>query len=230
MPALLEALDSAYQWEAVRTLCAMAREQAAVRAAILARLPAALRARAPRTRAGAALIYAGLAGGRRAVPRAVPRLLPLLRDRDPGCRAAAVFALGTLQDTRATAPLLRCLRDRDPWVRALACFALRALGDLRATPALLAIARDPAHDAPLPARFPPACAQEVVRDYFNGGYTEYGFSLRVAAVRALGGLGDLRAVPALRALSAARDAEHRWLGEHTLPHALWELGAREETP
>jgi HEAT repeats len=58
-----------------------------------------------------------------------PQLEPLLDDRAPGTRLAAIWALGVLADGGAREPLARLANDGDPQVRA---FAAEALGRMDA--------------------------------------------------------------------------------------------------
>jgi HEAT repeat protein len=111
-------------------------------------------------------------------PRAVETLLGALDDRDPVMRAAAVQSLGRVDDDRVGLPLLTALGDADPWVR---YFAARALGDHRHAPAVDELTRAAMDD--------PA------------GH------VRLAALDALGSIGDPAAIPAIAALSASEDSE-----------------------
>lgn len=107
--------------------------------------------------------------------RVVPALIALAQGAGASDqRAAAVYALGWLYDSRALAPLLRMLRSRreDAQLRGYAAEALAYLGNRRAVPALLAALDDPAPEVRLWSAF------------------------------ALGELGDRRAVAPLEHLAA----------------------------
>ena len=112
----------------------------------------------------------------RSDPRAVGPLAEALRDAESGVREAAAIALGTIGDPRAVPPLVEALGDADWWVVGEAAAALGRLGDARAVEPLMARVTD------------------------RGTHRR----LRLAAIRALGHLGDRRSAPAL---AWARDHE-----------------------
>jgi HEAT repeat protein len=107
--------------------------------------------------------------------RAVPALIALAQGTgESDQRAAAVYALGFLNDSRALAPLLQVLRSskEDAQVRGHAAEALAYINNRRAVPALIAALGDPAPEVRLWSAF------------------------------ALGELGDRRAVAMLERLAA----------------------------
>jgi HEAT repeat protein len=107
--------------------------------------------------------------------RIVPPLIVLAQGAGASeQRAAAVYALGFLYDSRALAPLLQVLRDsqEDAQVRGHAAEALAYIGQRRAVPALIAALDDPSPEVRLWSAF------------------------------ALGELGDRRAVAPLERLAA----------------------------
>ena len=107
--------------------------------------------------------------------RVVPPLLALAQGAgETEQRAAAVYALGWLRDSRALAPLVQVLRDsrEDAQLRGHAAEALAYLGNRRAAPALITTLDDPSPEVRLWSAF------------------------------ALGELGDRRAVAPLERLAA----------------------------
>jgi len=151
------------------------------------------------TLAGTAYFYT-----RTPIPKdAVEQYIDLLSAPEWGVRGRAALALGRLGDPRAHEPLIECLRTGDAPMRDAVCDALTALGPT-AIPSLLAclddtdpsirersmaiLARIGDHKVvePLLAYLERQCTMEdIVRD---PGYS------RMAAVRALGILGDVRAI------------------------------------
>jgi HEAT repeat protein len=107
--------------------------------------------------------------------RVVPPLIALAQGGGAsGQRAAAVYALGWLRDSRALAPLVQVLRDsrEDAQLRGHAAEALAYIGQRRAVPALITALDDPAPEVRLWSAF------------------------------ALGEMGDRRAVAPLERLAA----------------------------
>jgi HEAT repeat protein len=111
-----------------------------------------------------------------------PALERALRDDESyDVRAAAANTLGSLGDERAIGPLLRALHD-ESWL--VQCGAARALGALQAKSAVKPLLG-------LLQRTPP------------GGIDES--TIRWVVARALGRIGDKRALPALRTMLAEED-------------------------
>lgn len=125
---------------------------------------------------------------------AVPALIDALSDREWRVRTTAARGLERLTDTRAVFPLCRLLDDPKTDVRCAAIHALETLGDNQVTASLI-IALDREQDGE---------AQRLI-------------------ARALGTIGDDRALPALKRLSGdkhwavrreATTAIHRILQRH----------------
>jgi len=124
MPVLLDAAldpDAAVAKKAKSTMARLPRGE--VDADITARLPKA----SPKTRA--VLIY--LAGLRR-IESALPALVQCTTDTDPGCRAAAVTAIGTIGEKKHVASLVKVLlktsdaKEREGIAKALQTISARA--------------------------------------------------------------------------------------------------------
>jgi HEAT repeat protein len=103
---------------------------------------------------------------------AVPALLNALGDREWRVRAAAADSLGKVADCCATIPLCQLLSESRAEVRRAAIISLEQIGDVEAT-AMLLMALDEERDA----------------------------ETRRLLVRALGRIGDRRALHALRQLT-----------------------------
>ncbi len=148
--ALREVVDLAGQWDGAR--------RARIEDAL-----AALRARDPNDRAGAADAL-GVLGAAEAVPRLaevlrdahadvrchaaaalgrigdaggtaspIPALVAALDDLEPRVRRTAADALGRMPDSRAVEPLVARLKDKDPAVRCAGAAALAMIADARTT-------------------------------------------------------------------------------------------------
>ena len=113
-------------------------------------------------------------------PAAVGALSDALDDVDPSVRWSAAQALGFIADPAAVPALSEALNDADSFVRSVAVEALVAIGDSGAVEPLLALV----------AVKPTATVAVGERDPF------------LEAVRALGTLGDARAVARLLELAA----------------------------
>ncbi len=141
-------------------------------------------------------------------PRLVPSLVTLASDRSADVAREAVRALGRVDDPRVAPALVRVLdRSPDPAARALAAGALGALGDARGL-ALLRRMIDTgdrqAQRSAVEGIAPLATMDDVDRLVALLGRGDTGLSLHV--VRALGRIGDGRAVAPLRARAAASPA------------------------
>jgi HEAT repeat protein len=164
--------------------------------------------------------------GRLKDPSAVEPLLPLLKDKDHDVRASTIEALAELRDARAVTALVEALADSQTAVRQVAAGALRKIDPnwarseaaQRAVPALKTALQSPEywvrHSATetldiinaQPTQEPAAVGglddtvqirRRSVQDLFIGVLSDYDRDLRLAAVEALGRLGDSRAAAAL---------------------------------
>jgi HEAT repeat protein len=132
--------------------------------------------------------------------RAVEPLLRALGDASDIVRSHAAEALGRLADRRAVDPLVETLRDGDSFVRESAAEALGVLGDPRAVQPLIEALRDDVFWAAEAAavalgRLGDAGAIEPLMTRLTSLGTDR--RVRLAAIRALDGIGDGRARPAL---------------------------------
>lgn len=134
-------------------------------------------------------------------PRLVPSLVVLASDRSPEIAREAVRALGRVDDPRVPPALARVLdRSPDPAARALAAGALGAGGDARGLPLLRRMIETgdrQAQRAAVEGILELATMEDVDRLVPLLGRGDTGLSLHV--VRALGRIGDGRAVAPLRA-------------------------------
>ena len=134
---------------------------------------------------------------------AVAALSKALGTEDVNEKLVTTVALGETRSPAAFTPLLSQLTHFHPKVKAAACRALGSLGDKRATPALAVMLADP--KVPWPAKQAAAAALGKLRDQ-NAvgmllqvtGHDED--KVRVAAIDALGNIGDARAVGAISLL------------------------------
>lgn len=108
--------------------------------------------------------------------RALATLVEVLRSGSTGVRAAAARGLAHLDAPAALAPVLSALADPDPWVR---YYAARSAGHLRLGGAVAALCRVATTDDVAPAR--------------------------IAAIEALGAIGQPAAIDSLRALAEGAD-------------------------
>lgn len=109
-------------------------------------------------------------------PRALSVLVDALRSGSTGVRAAAARGLAHLDAPSALAAVLSALADPDPWVR---YYAARSAGHLRLGGAVAALREVATADEVSPAR--------------------------IAAIEALGAIGDSSAIDALRPLADAAE-------------------------
>jgi len=135
--------------------------------------------------------------------RAVEPLVTALKDKDKSVRKAAAEALGQIADPRALEPLIGTLQDRNAFVRRAAAGALGHLPDPRAVDALAAILndtldRDAAFSALVTIGAP--CVPALVATLKDDK-----FSVRTDAAKALGQIGDARAVEPL--IATLRDSK-----------------------
>jgi HEAT repeat protein len=127
---------------------------------------------------------AGLAIAEDPTPAALPWVVTLLNAESTDVRRAAVRRLGSTRYAPAVPGLCDALSDPDPTVRFLSADALGAIGDPNATPALLAVARK-AEGSRSPAK------------------------ATMAAVRAVGDIGQADALPLVMKLTRHRSGEMR---------------------
>lgn len=153
-------------------------------------------------------------------------ILPLLRDRDEFVRREAAYALGLTRSPYAVTALAAAVEtDKKPSVRGAAAVALGQIGDATAAPALAgALARR----LPASGLFGRLLRKKVEEDEFVRraaavslgqmasresvpalvealSDTRAPSDIRRECARALGIIGDARAVPALRSALAAQD-------------------------
>lgn len=159
--------------------------------------------------------YLGLMRSRRAVPRLLALLgHPAPRDGGPAAvapdvpprlRAVAVDALGEIADPRATEALVDVLAHGPAVLGAAAASALIYIGDAGAVPALVAMARS-GPDGRAPARAHAVRAlggilrdrpRPEVRALLEALAADPALPLSLAAIEALGALGDAASVPVL---------------------------------
>ena len=148
--------------------------------------------------------------GRSGLPAGTAPLLKLLADPDADVRVAAIISLGWLQAQEAVAPLLKLAAGDDARTRRRAVQALGQIGDARAVPVLLAAIAHAdfytAENAILALgwlKAPAAVAPLLKLMTESDRKDQRQRGLMMAAVRALGHLGDATALPALEQLAAA---------------------------
>ena len=141
-----------------------------------------------------------------------PALIAALNDSDQTVRVNAILGLGWMQAREAVPPLIEMAKGTDARMTRRAVQALGQIGDARAIPVLLPLVRDAdlftADNAILALGWLKAreAVPELVRiattlNRDNGN--ERGMML--AAVRALGAIGDETAIPALEKVAQDRD-------------------------
>jgi HEAT repeat protein len=162
-------------------------------------------------------------------PRALDALRETLEDEDVEVRQLAVAALAELQDERRINPLLSALRDAEPEVQKAAITALRHIKDDRIIDALAPLVRHAdmgVCSAAVRALEtlnwrPPTREDAIWFSVIRGQFTHaasYGvaaipalenmigfgpYNMRVAAVQAIGSIGDARVLrPLIRALQS----------------------------
>ena len=153
--------------------------------------------------------YAAEALGKIGRPEAVQPLFALLYDGELECRIAAIRALAQLGDSRAVEPLIEALGDCV--LRQVAIEALGQLADSRATEPLVDLLHDRGCEGYRWARSDVARSLGRIGDlravrpllaYAEEGARRPGssgvFSLDLAAVEALGQIGDPQVLPALK--------------------------------
>lgn len=144
--------------------------------------------------------------------RVVPALSRSLHDPVVAVRETAAAALFRFGDHRALEPLLEALKDPAPSVRAMAILSLGEIGDPQVTPDLLRVLTAPASNVLL--------QREEEGQSFSGtfdydGHVVLPYNLRAAAVKALGAIGDPRAVQALASVMV-QDGKLRMEAEFAL--------------
>jgi HEAT repeat protein len=140
--------------------------------------------------------------GRLGAREALPELGRALGSGDEETAAAAARALGQLGDRRAVEPLIGALGRSERRVRREAADALARVADGSAAPSLMRALRTAAPDRRATAivalggvvrRHPDATARELLLGYVEGSDT----AAALAALDALGAMGDKAAVPRL---------------------------------
>ncbi len=156
---------------------------------------------------------------------AVDPLIGALSDKSYVVRIAAAEALGDMSCLRAVPPLITVLRDADQDVRIAAAAALGRLRDPRAIRPLIALFGDPYYGV----RNAVADALAAIGEEASGPLivvlNNPSVVVRVTAVRALGGMKDVRAIPPLADHLGDPAYEVRWaaaqalggLGEPAIP-------------
>ncbi len=152
--------------------------------------------------------------GRIGAPNAVPALIKRLADADEAIRIQAVLGLGWMQAKAAVPALIDAVNGRDPAMRRRAAQALGQIGDARAIQTLRARIGDKDTDLALNAilalgwlkakeAVPELLALVTLQDDLKPA--DYG-NRQVAAIRALGHIGDPAALPTLEnVLKNAKD-------------------------
>ena len=132
---------------------------------------------------------------------AVEPLIRVLADEAWSVRRSAIWALEKMGDSRAIPPLLSCaLADAEIEVRGIAAKALRTLGWQPDSPSMAADLAFAVRDWDGVVKLGTAAVNRLVVELHGN---EHG--LRVEAARALGKIGDTRAVGPLAA--ALRDSD-----------------------
>lgn len=157
--------------------------------------------------------------------QAVSPLIATLQDADPGVRAAAVRALGEIQDPAAIAALAQALQnDANPAVREMAAWALGQIEDAAAVTALGNALRT---DREASVRKQAAWALGQIEDAravdaLSAALRDQNLEVRRMVVWALGQIEDAKAVaPLAQVLRTDADAELR-------ERAAWALGQIED--
>lgn len=132
-------------------------------------------------------------------PPAVDPLIDLLGDRHTHIRHAAVKALGEIRDPRAAMPLTRVLKDSDKLIRQITAEALGKIGDGSVAEAMVGALDDDDSDmvnavAQTLQKLNLAAVDPLVKALMHSNYT-----VREAAARILGDIGDPSPILALKA-------------------------------
>ena len=142
--------------------------------------------------------------GRIGDERAVGPLTELLGDSDLGVRIAAIQALGWIKAAAAVPALLKLSDDESPRLRRRVAQTLGVIGDARAYDVLLAMLKDSDHHTRENAIYALGWLRDrravpvLIEYYRRTGQQEYqGVYESVAALRALGEIGDEKAAPFL---------------------------------
>jgi HEAT repeat protein len=151
-----------------------------------------------------------------------PAVLPLigvLQDPDDDVRWKAAIALGEIGDVRAVGPLIEVLKDKDRFVKSRAAYALGLIGEPAVIPLMSAITKgdeDVRRGAAIALgtigdpRSIPALIRAI------GDPNE---SVKIEAISALSGMGEVVVAPLLEFLKYADDNERK-----EVVTALGELG------
>jgi HEAT repeat protein len=172
--------------------------------------------------------------GRATQPDTMPRVLAIATDASehPFVRTHAIGALGRLGDSRATEPLLKILQGKDEPDITEAIPALGALGDKAAAEPLLALLED-ARRPHYHRRAAGGALARLAGNQHIGRLTVLAKSSdlipRLAAMRALAGIGTPEAIAVLVELSSSSENAIEALGTVDQPSALAALKARLAT-
>ncbi|MDD5679370.1 MAG: HEAT repeat domain-containing protein [Kiritimatiellae bacterium] len=169
--------------------------------------------------------------GRIGNEKAARPLIKALNDESVEVRIGAIQALAWMQAKEAVPALIELSANNDTGIRRRAAQALGQIGDSRADPALLKLLNDPDHHVKQNAMFAlgwlksePAVPELMERIKKGNVEDPYQRDLMATAVRALGSIGDKRALPLLKDLAEkANDypGEANWRpGKHKNFYAL----------
>lgn len=146
----------------------------------------------------------------------VGAIRPLVKDKDPSVRAAALYSLHTLGAEINISPMAGLLRHEDPRVRANVALLLGLLGDASASEMLKSAAAAPmpkasaVQAAVTRIQIAEAIAKlgdnTVLNALRAGAYSPYG-EVRVVAINAMGEIKDQRMKAALRERMANPDLQ-----------------------
>jgi HEAT repeat protein len=184
--------------------------------------------------------WAAIALGRIGDKRAIKSLIAALKNKDRGLRAWAALTLGDIGGSKAVLPLVESLKDEDVLVRSWSADALSFVGDKRAIESLIVALTDNHNEVRSSAAF---ALGQLSDDILNFKDIELGSSLvkkrakfstiyyivvesllnalkdedslvRFRAVSALGKIGNVSALPALKQI-AENDTDKVRLNEKT---------------